>query len=150
LRPSECRHRQQCDMLQFGSRDTFSQSSTSVRMDGTMRVGSDRKCEMDKPLGPSIKWPRLVEGCAELLKGGPDVWVVPCNVLRSLWQGDRRIFGDISRRLFHWSSLMCGSVSNASYRIWIGVLPTFFNNRASCLTGTNDPILVPYDSPVLD
>jgi hypothetical protein len=45
--------------------------------------------------------------------------VVLCNVLRSLRQGDRRIFGDISRRLFHWSSLMCGSVSNASYRTWI-------------------------------
>ncbi|MDT5194262.1 MAG: hypothetical protein QOH20_1016, partial [Mycobacterium sp.] len=58
-------------MLQFGSRDSFSQSSTCVRMDGTMRVGSDRMCEMDKPFGPSIKWPRLVEGCAKLLKGGP-------------------------------------------------------------------------------
>ncbi|MDT5360170.1 MAG: Fumarylacetoacetate hydrolase family [Mycobacterium sp.] len=45
---------------------------------------------------------------------------------------------------------MCGSVSNASYRIWIGVLPTFFNKRVSCHSGTNDPILVPYDSPVLD
>jgi hypothetical protein len=45
--------------------------------------------------------------------------VVLCNVLRSLGQCDRRIFGDISRRLFHWSSLMCGSVSDASYRIWI-------------------------------
>jgi hypothetical protein len=119
LRPSECRHCQQCDMLQFGSRDTFGQSSTSVRMDGTMRVGSDRKCEMDKPLGPSIKWPRLVEGCAKLLKGGPYIWVVLRDVLRSVRQGDRRIFGDISRRLFHWSSLMCGSVSDASYRIWI-------------------------------
>jgi 2-keto-4-pentenoate hydratase/2-oxohepta-3-ene-1,7-dioic acid hydratase in catechol pathway len=30
------------------------------------------------------------------------------------------------------------------------VLPTFFNKRVSCLTGTNDPILVPYDSPMLD
>jgi 2-keto-4-pentenoate hydratase/2-oxohepta-3-ene-1,7-dioic acid hydratase in catechol pathway len=30
------------------------------------------------------------------------------------------------------------------------VLPTFFNKRGSCLTGTNDPILVPYDSPMLD
>ncbi|MDT5360171.1 MAG: hypothetical protein QOC69_1933 [Mycobacterium sp.] len=84
-------------MLQFGSRDSFSQSSTCVRMDGTMRVGPDRMCEMDKPFGPSIKWPRLVEGCAKLLKGGPYIWVVLCNVLRSLRQGDRRIFGDISR-----------------------------------------------------
>lgn len=30
------------------------------------------------------------------------------------------------------------------------VLPTFFNKRVSCLTGTNDPISVPYDSPMLD
>ncbi|MDT5167086.1 MAG: Fumarylacetoacetate hydrolase family [Mycobacterium sp.] len=30
------------------------------------------------------------------------------------------------------------------------VLPTFFNKRVSCLNGTNDPILVPYDSPMLD
>src|SRR4051794_9328998 len=48
-------------MLKFGSGETFGQSSTSVRMDSTMRVGSDRKCEMDKPLGSSIKWLAIAE-----------------------------------------------------------------------------------------
>jgi hypothetical protein len=33
-------------------------------------VGSDRKCEMDKPLGSSIKWPRLAEGSAKVPQGG--------------------------------------------------------------------------------
>jgi 2-keto-4-pentenoate hydratase/2-oxohepta-3-ene-1,7-dioic acid hydratase in catechol pathway len=30
------------------------------------------------------------------------------------------------------------------------VLPTFFATRVSCHGGTNDPILVPHDSPMLD
>jgi 2-keto-4-pentenoate hydratase/2-oxohepta-3-ene-1,7-dioic acid hydratase in catechol pathway len=30
------------------------------------------------------------------------------------------------------------------------VLPTFFNKRVFCHSGTNDPVLVPYDSPMLD
>ena len=85
-------------MLKFGSRETFGQSSTSVRMDSTMRVGSDRKCEMDKPFGSSIKWPRLAEGSAKLLKGGPDIGVFICQVLRSWRQIDSRVLGEISRR----------------------------------------------------
>ncbi len=85
-------------MLKFGGRETFGQSSTSVRMDGTMRVGSDRKCEMDKPLGSSIKWPRLTEGSAKLLDGGPDIGVFHCDVRWSWRQGDIRILGEIGRR----------------------------------------------------
>ena len=85
-------------MLKFGSRETFGQSLTSVRMDSTMRVGSDRKCEMDKPLGSSIKWPRLAEGSAKLLKGGSDSGVFICQVLRSWRQIDCRVLGEISRR----------------------------------------------------
>ena len=85
-------------MLKFGGRETFGQSSTSVRMDGTMRVRSDRKCEMDKPLGSSIKWPRLTEGGAKLLDGGPDIGVFLSDVLRSWRQSDTRILGEIGRR----------------------------------------------------
>ena len=85
-------------MLKFGSRETFGQSSTSVRMDSTMRVGSDRKCEMDKPLGSSIKWPRLAEGSAKLLQGGPNIGVFLSDVLRNWRQGDIRILGEICRR----------------------------------------------------
>src|SRR5882757_7931682 len=29
-------------------------------------------------------------------------------------------------------------------------LPTFFNKQVSCITGPHDPILAPYDSPMLD
>src|SRR5258707_6186445 len=29
-------------------------------------------------------------------------------------------------------------------------LPTFFNKQVSCITGPYDPILAPYDSPMLD
>ena len=96
--PSECRHCQKCDVLEFGSRETFGQSSTSMRMDGTIRVGSDRKCEMDKPFGSSIKWTRLTERSAKLLDGGPDIGVFPSDVLRSWRQGDTRILGEIGRR----------------------------------------------------
>jgi hypothetical protein len=85
-------------MLKFGSRETFGQSSTSVRMDSTMRIGSDRKCEMDKPLGSSIKWPRLAEGSAKLLQGGPNIGMFLCDVLRNWRQGDFRILGEICRR----------------------------------------------------
>jgi hypothetical protein len=35
-------------------------------------VGSDRKCEMDKPLGSSIKWPCLAEGSANCCKADED------------------------------------------------------------------------------
>ena len=67
-------------------------------MYSTMRVGSDRKCEMDKPLGSSIEWPRLTEGSAKLLDGGPDIGVFHCDVLWSWRQGDIRILGEIGRR----------------------------------------------------
>jgi len=102
LRPSERGHCQQCDMLKFGSRETLGESSTSVRMDRTMRVSSNRKCEVDKSLGSSVKRPRLAKGSAKLLKGSPDIRVILRDVLRSRRQADFRILGEISRRCsFH-------------------------------------------------
>jgi len=53
---------------------------------------------MDKPLGSSIKWPRLAEGSAKLLQGGPNIGVFLCDVLRNWRQGDFRILGEICRR----------------------------------------------------
>ncbi|WP_324933079.1 hypothetical protein [Mycobacterium sp.] len=67
-------------------------------MDGTMRVGADRECEMDKPLGAYIKWPRLAHRSAKLLKRGPNVGVVTRDVLWRRRHRDRRILGQISRR----------------------------------------------------
>ena len=67
-------------------------------MDGTIRVGSDRECEVDKPLSSSIKWPRLAQGSAKGLDGRPDIGVFLCDVLRNWRQGDTRILGEIGRR----------------------------------------------------
>ena len=85
-------------MLKFGSCETLGESSTSVRMDRTMRVSSNRKCEVDKSLGSSIKRPRLAKGSAKLLKGSPDIRVILRDVLRNWRQGDFRILGKISGR----------------------------------------------------
>jgi hypothetical protein len=102
LRPPQRRRCQQCDMLEFSSRQAFGQTSTSVRMNSAIGVGSERQCEMDKPLGSSIKWPRLAEGGSKLLKRGPDIGVFLRDAFRDRRQGDRRILGEISRQcLFH-------------------------------------------------
>jgi hypothetical protein len=84
-------------MLEFGRCQTFGERSTSMRMYGTLRVRSDRKCNMDKPLGSSIKRSRLAEGRAKLLKGRPDIGVVARDVRRDRGQGNPRILRKINR-----------------------------------------------------
>jgi hypothetical protein len=68
-------------MLKFSRRETFGQSSASMRMDRAMRIGSDRKCEMDQPLYSSVKRARLAGGSTELLNGGPHGGVLIGDVL---------------------------------------------------------------------
>ena len=98
LRRTECRHCQKCDVLKLGGSETFGQSSTSVRMDGTIRVGSDRECEVDKPLSSSIKWPPPGSGQRQGPGRPPNIGVFLRDVLRNWRQGDTRILGEIGRR----------------------------------------------------
>jgi hypothetical protein len=85
-------------VLKFSRRQAFGQSSTSVRMDSAMGIGSDCKCEMDQSLGPAVKGPRLTDGSAELLNGCPHIGVLIRDVLWNWRQSDCGIFGEISRR----------------------------------------------------
>jgi hypothetical protein len=85
-------------MLKVSGRETFGKSSTGVRMDSTLRVGSDRKGKMDKPFGSCIERPRIAEGGAESLKGGPHIGVILRDVLRDWRQIDRRILREVGGR----------------------------------------------------
>jgi len=67
-------------------------------MDGTVGVGSDRKCEMDESLSTSIERPSVADRGAKLLEGGPDIRMVLSNELCSGGQRDGWILGEISRR----------------------------------------------------